>query len=494
MALTWRINGTSQIQSASTEDEIQVSKPSPVPDHETTLFDAQGPVKYVPTQGHDEKQNGLTELLKPIPISPCAPDCVGKYDNITQTAIPPPDVGIQPWLQVLAGHFLMFNTWGLVVSYGAFQTYYTSPASSFTNASNPSAIAWIGSIQNTLLLVGAALGGKYFDAGYYRSMVSIGSCLVVFGTVMTSLVKSYWQAVLAQGICIGLGMGMLLVPSVGLVSTWFERRRGFAVGIVSSGASLAGIIVPISLRRTVPSVGFGWAVRVVALMSLVTLLASNLLIKQRLPPRPRRGSRFVEYQALRQQREFAFWIAGQFVTYFGFFGFYNYVETWAESVDLETDGFPLEYLLPVLNAASILGRLIPCFIADYVGPLNTQAPSLLLCGLLIFVWIPCKTFGGVLAITILYGFFSGAVIAMPPAVVASMTKDLREFGGRMGVMFLSLACSSLIGPPVMGAIIEMHGGNYDAARVYAGSMLVGGAVLLWVARIEKTGGKFLVKA
>ncbi|KIX94748.1 uncharacterized protein Z520_09438 [Fonsecaea multimorphosa CBS 102226] len=456
------------------------------------------------TSHRDEKHAlgegaGMNPSTKEVQNDP--PEQVPQHVDVGTAPIPPPDVGLQPWLQVIAGHFLMFNSWGLVVSFGSFQTYYTTPIAHSNSyplqsaSKNASAIAWIGSIQTTLLLVGGALGGKYFDAGYFRQMLILGTFLVVFGTLMTSLVKEYYQAVLAQGVCVGLGMGMLLVPSVALPSTWFSKRRGLAIGIVSSGASLGGIVIPIGLRHSISSVGFGWAVRILALISLVTLLVSNLLIRQRLPPRPRKGARFIEYQALREQREFALWIAGQFVTYFGFFGFYNYVEAWAESIGLDRhSGFPLEYLLPVLNAASILGRLIPCFFADYTGPLNIQGPSLFVTALLVFVWIPCRTIGGLLAITVLYGFFSGAVIATPPAIVASMTEDLRRFGGRMGVLFLVMACSALVGPPVMGAIIEMHGGSYDAAKVYAGTMVMGGAVLVWVSRVAKTGFRVAVKA
>jgi MFS family permease len=407
----------------------------------------------------------------------------------------PPDVGLQPWLQVIAGHFLMFNNWGLVVSYGSFQTYYTSSAGLDGGNANPSLISWIGSIQNTLLLLGGAFGGRWFDAGYHRSMVGGGSVLVVFGLFMTSLVRTFYQALLAQGVCVGLGMGLLLIPSVGLPSTWFVRRRGLAVGIVSSGASVAGIVLPIALRHLIGSLGFPWSLRILALISLATLLVSNVLIRQRLPPRRRLAkgpAPFVEYPALRQP-DFALYVVSQFVTYFGFFGFYNYVESWAKATDLDAGAFPLEYILPVLNAASILGRLIPCFVADYTGPFNVAVPSLFLASLLVYVWIPVRTIGPLLTITILYGFFSGAVIAITPAVVASMTEDLTSFGGRMGVMFLAIACSSLVGPPVMGAIVEMHGGNYDAARVYAATMLMGGAVGFALARMVKSKGKLMVR-
>src|ERR1700755_2525259 len=64
----------------------------------------------------------------------------------TQTNIPPPEVGLQPWLQVLCGFFLMLNTWGIVVSYGSFQTYYTT-GRGITDETSSSTIAWIGSLQ-----------------------------------------------------------------------------------------------------------------------------------------------------------------------------------------------------------------------------------------------------------------------------------------------------------------------------------------------------------
>lgn len=37
--------------------------------------------------------------------------------------IPPPDVGLQAYLQILGGFFLMFNIWGMVLTYGTFQSY-----------------------------------------------------------------------------------------------------------------------------------------------------------------------------------------------------------------------------------------------------------------------------------------------------------------------------------------------------------------------------------
>lgn len=341
---------------------------------------------------------------------------------------PPPDVGIVPWLQVLAGFFLMFNAWGIVLSYGTFQSYYTSPTSPLHDSTFSSAIAWIGSTQAFLLAFGGALSGKYFDAGYFRQMLYAGTFMIVFGLMMTSLATQYYQVLLAQGLCVGGGTGLLLVSSVGLPSTWFVRRRGLAVGVVSTGASVAGIVFPIALRHLIPTVGFGWAARILGFISLSTLAVSIALIRQRLPPR-RRGS-FIEYKALKQP-EFALYVAGFCFNCLGFYTFYDFVEEWAVATHVDTKGLPVVYILPILNAASIFGRIIPAFISDYLGPLNIQVPSLLMSGLLVLVWIPAHTIGPLMILTILYGFFSGAVIAMPPVAISSMTENMTEFGGRM---------------------------------------------------------------
>lgn len=85
---------------------------------------------------------------------------------------------------------------------------------------------------------------------------------------------------LAQGFCIGLGGGMLFVPSVAILPTYFSTKIGLAIGLAAAGSSmggkfkalacksnanansLIGIIYPIVFYRLLPQIGFGWSVRV----------------------------------------------------------------------------------------------------------------------------------------------------------------------------------------------------------------------------------------
>lgn len=124
---------------------------------------------------------------------------------------------------------------GIVNSYGAFQTYYKT--SLFPTAS-PSTISWIGSTQASLLLFISVGTGPAFDAGYFPRLLWTGTALMVLGTLATSFCTQYWQFILAQALCVGLGAGCLFVPGVAILSMYFKKRASFATGIATSGSSL----------------------------------------------------------------------------------------------------------------------------------------------------------------------------------------------------------------------------------------------------------------
>jgi MFS family permease len=90
-----------------------------------------------------------------------------------------------------------------------------------------------------VLFVGACTG-PIFDRGHLRLLLLIGSFGVVFGFMMLSLCTEFWQALLAQGFVIGLGGGMLFVPSVAILPTYFSTKIGLAIGLAASGSSMGG--------------------------------------------------------------------------------------------------------------------------------------------------------------------------------------------------------------------------------------------------------------
>lgn len=93
-------------------------------------------------------------------------------------------------------------------------------------------------MQAWLLILIGVLSGPLFDLGYFRTMLYIGNFLVVLGMMMLSLCTEYWQIFLAQGLCMGLGAGLLYIPSLALVGIWFDKKRALAMGVVMSGIAV----------------------------------------------------------------------------------------------------------------------------------------------------------------------------------------------------------------------------------------------------------------
>ncbi len=80
--------------------------------------------------------------------------------------------------------------------------------------------------------------GPIFDRGYIRELLIIGSVITVLGVMMLSLAHEYYQVLLAQGVCVGIGSAILYVPSISLVASRFERHRALAVFVATSGTAV----------------------------------------------------------------------------------------------------------------------------------------------------------------------------------------------------------------------------------------------------------------
>jgi MFS family permease len=153
----------------------------------------------------------------------------------------------------------------MIISFGVFQTYYVSNLHR-----SRSDISWVGSLAVFFLFFTGIISGRLTDAGYFRITTIIGAFLVVFGTFMTSLSQTYWQILLAQGLCTGLGNGLLLTPMMTLITTYFKRRLPLVMGIAACGSTTGGLIYPSMARTLLPTIGFGWTMRAMGFIQLGT--------------------------------------------------------------------------------------------------------------------------------------------------------------------------------------------------------------------------------
>lgn len=147
------------------------------------------------------------------------------------------DHGIVAWTQVFATFLMTINVLGITTAFGVFESYWVSALNR-----TPADIAWIGALQLCLLYLVGPFSGRLMDAGHFRVLFCVGGFLQLLGIFTSSLVKTYWQLVLSQGVVQGVGNGVILTPFVALISIYFKKHRAVAIALGYSGSSAGGII------------------------------------------------------------------------------------------------------------------------------------------------------------------------------------------------------------------------------------------------------------
>lgn len=212
---------------------------------------------------------------------------------------------------------VLVNTMGYANSYGIFEQYYVSEL-----GLSVSQISWAGSTQIFLVCFVSIFSGRLFDCGLLRSLQLSGGLLQVVGLATASVATKYWQLLLAQGICGGIGGGLVYNPILMCVATYFPQRGALALTLVTVGASTGGIVFPVIAQQMLPTAGLGWTLRCMALVVLVNGILVVLLARDRLAPRPK--APFLDLGAFRDL-PFTLFSIGVFFGSWAMYVAYDYV-------------------------------------------------------------------------------------------------------------------------------------------------------------------------
>lgn len=113
-----------------------------------------------------------------------------------------------------------------------------------------SALAWLGSGFGGILM------GRLAERIGTRWTVIGGSLMIALGLTISTLGPP-WPLWIGHGLFIGvIGLGGINAPLYIYVSRWFDRRRGSALALISSGTYLAGAVWPLVFDRAIAYAGW----------------------------------------------------------------------------------------------------------------------------------------------------------------------------------------------------------------------------------------------
>ncbi len=141
----------------------------------------------------------------------------------------------------------------------------------------------IASVNGFFYSASSPLVGWAYDRLGPRILMPIGALLIGCGLLLSGAGTSLWHFYLSYGLLVGLGIGCIgFVSSTALISHWFRRRRGTALGFATMGLGFGILMVPV-VQALITAYGWRAAIAFLGAVVLATLAPLNAAFQRRRP-------------------------------------------------------------------------------------------------------------------------------------------------------------------------------------------------------------------
>ena len=341
-----------------------------------------------------------------------------------------------------------------------------------------------------MLVVFSPLAGWLYDRWGARLLVPAGGLLLGVAMALTGRVTTLWHYYLAFGVLGGAGIALIQVPAAAIVSRWFVRSRGAAMGVISAGASASAIIF--YPMNTYLIVAFGWRTALAMfglLIAVVTIPLAAALYRE--PPETRAGRRAGDPDQMAGVS--ADWTLGRalwstpFWAVFAMWGFgvvgYQIMAThqFAHALERGFGAVTLGWVFGLGGACTVAGNVIGGTLSDRWGRewVFALGSAIGIAGIGCLGWLD-----GPQDLLLLLGYVvSGVGFGMRIALLAAIPADLfagRHLGVILGAAQGGGGVGGFIGPFLGGWLFDVTG-SYQVAFAVAAVAVAVSAVAAWVA-------------
>lgn len=388
------------------------------------------------------------------------------------------------WVVVAAGLIIGLIAFGIRYSFGVF---FKSIETEFdlTRA----ATSGIFSAYMVLSGIFSILGGWALDRYGPRTVTFVMGLFTGLSLLLTSQASASWQLFISYSLLFSLGTGAIFTVVNSTVSRWFDKRRGFAVGIASSGGG-AGVVVMAPFATYLIS-NFDWRTAFIVLGLIAWLVVASLSTLLRKDPgdigllpdgvKPEAAkiklqnnetsTQLTGLSLLEASKTGNFWFLGLIWLLLSLSVHLILTHTVPHAIDLGISPIDASVILSLIGAAAFAGRIVAGRVSDNIG---RKAPAitcaLLQVGALIWlIWVQDLWMFYLFAVV--FGFSWGGV-GIQVTVLVSDIFGMRSIGAIMGVIVVGWTIGGAIGPTVGGVVFDVSGNYSTAFAIGAVSMLI----------------------
>jgi MFS family permease len=400
------------------------------------------------------------------------PRQAAKVEPTTTRAPSPTTVGIDSrtgWLVSGATFLATFTVFGVAYSFGSF---FGPMADEF--GSDRGATALFFAITTFAYFSLGMITGRIADVRGPRPVLIFGAVCLVVGLLATSLVQSIWIGYLTYGLGVGLGVGCAYVPMVAAVGGWFERQRTTALGVAVAGIGVGTLTVAPATEALVEA--HGWRQTYVILAVGAAGLLSIAALGARRPPIATAAGAGSPLRAILTSNR-TFWVLYLSLVMMTIPLFVPFVFL-PDYVDTEQISGSAGWLIGLIGIASVAGRLGHGALAVRLPVTRLYRYSFMVMSLSFLLWLGAgQSYGTLLTFTVVLGVAYGGFIALSPAVAAEHF-GANGLGAILGAWYTAAGIGGLVGPPIMGRVID--GSGYQTALTTALVVGVLASGLLWL--------------
>ena len=363
------------------------------------------------------------------------------------------------WVVVAAAFTLMFVGFGAAYSFAAFFTSFEAEFGALRGE-----IALVFSLCAFLWFSSGAPAGMLADRFGARRVAIAGVACLVLALWIASTAQSLGVLYATYSIGIGIGVGLVYVPSVGAVQPWFTANRAFASGLAVAGIGAGNFVGPLLAAWWIGL--FGWRGAYLALAAFVLVLGG--IAAALLKPKSRDTSRILEGIALGEAlKTTPFWLlfVSLMLSCTGLFVPMVHLGPYATDAGYtEAQGVALVSLIGV---GSLVGRFTIGAPADRIGRLPSLCLMYAGLGIMFFLWAVASAYWMLVVFAIVFGVCYGAYVALLPTIVMDLYGP-RSVSGIIGCLYTGCGLGTLVGPWLAGVA-------YDAVGSYQLPILAGAA-------------------
>lgn len=269
----------------------------------------------------------------------------------------------------------------------------------------------------------------------HRPVMIKGAITQALALCLASLSTKIWHLYLTQGALLGIGVGFAYVPSVAILSQWFDKKRSIASGIAAAGSGLGGVLYGFVTQPMIEKIGLPWTLRVTGLTSGAMLFVAAILTKSRnehIQPRqhgfPIRLLRRYDVNLL---------LAWSFVIILGYIVLMFSLSDFARSADgLGLTSVRAANITGFVNLGTAIGRPIIGIFSDRFGRIQVAGTVTAICAISVFaLWIPSTAAGEWLMIC--FALIAGATFGVFWVCIGPLCAEIAGLVELPGLLSLS---------------------------------------------------------